>query len=143
MALYKRAPAAEKFLRIMTEAEPPALVVPDSAPELREVASAPPGEALVAYERQSVNADELLKQFLNEVSDVARDAEVNRRVWSCSNDEMMTFATDLPSLHGRSRVLSCFKLNPFEFLNMRFDASPEDVRRQYRKVGAATSAVSL
>ena len=62
------------------EAAEPNMAVPDSAPELREVHSAPAGEALVAYEKQSVNADELMKQFLSEISDVARDAEVQRYV---------------------------------------------------------------
>ena len=32
------------------------------------------------------------------------------------------------------RILSCFKLNPFEYLKLPFDASPEEVKRQYRKV---------
>lgn len=27
-----------------------------------------------------------------------------------------------------------FKLNPFEKLNLRFDATPEEVRKQYRKL---------
>ncbi|GAB4859866.1 hypothetical protein Ancab_011347 [Ancistrocladus abbreviatus] len=30
-------------------------------------------------------------------------------------------------------MLSCFKLNPFEYLNLPFDSSPEDVKKQYRK----------
>ena len=32
------------------------------------------------------------------------------------------------------RILSCFKLNPFEYLNLPFEASPEDLKKQYRKV---------
>lgn len=41
----------------------------------------------------------------------------------------------LPSLDlGTIRILSCFKLNPFEYLNLPFDAPPEDVKKQYRKV---------
>ncbi|KAA0060165.1 DnaJ-like protein subfamily C member 8 [Cucumis melo var. makuwa] len=32
------------------------------------------------------------------------------------------------------RILSCFKLNPFEYLKLPFDASPEEVKRQYRKL---------
>jgi hypothetical protein len=52
--------------------------VPDSAPSLREVADAPAGEALRTYDTQ-LGADELLKQFLAEISDVAREAEVLRR----------------------------------------------------------------
>eukprot|EP00249_Psilotum_nudum_P017273 c26245_g1_i1 orf=1011-1754(-) len=53
--------------------------------------------------------DALLKEFFAEVSEVERDNEV-------------------------IRVLSCFKLNPFEHLNLPFDATPEDVKRQYRKL---------
>ena len=34
----------------------------------------------------------------------------------------------------RRRVVSCFKLNPYEHLNLRFDSPVEDVKRQYRKV---------
>jgi DnaJ family protein C protein 8 len=33
-------------------------------------------------------------------------------------------------------VLSCFKLNPYEHLNLRFDSSVDDVKRQYRKARA-------
>jgi DnaJ family protein C protein 8 len=32
------------------------------------------------------------------------------------------------------RILWAFKLNPFEKLNLRFDATPEEVRKQYRKL---------
>mmetsp|Transcript_17799 Transcript_17799/g.58232 ORF Transcript_17799/g.58232 Transcript_17799/m.58232 type:complete len:307 (-) Transcript_17799:484-1404(-) len=32
------------------------------------------------------------------------------------------------------RILTSFKLNPFEHLNLPLDAQPEDVRRQYRKI---------
>ncbi|CAI9105796.1 OLC1v1004809C1 [Oldenlandia corymbosa var. corymbosa] len=53
--------------------------------------------------------DLLLKQFLAEVSEVERDNEV-------------------------SRILSCFKLNPFEYLNLSFDSSVDDVKKQYRKL---------
>jgi hypothetical protein len=55
------------------------LNVPDSAPALREVGDAPAGEALRTYDTQ-LGADALLKQFLSEISDVAREAEVQRRV---------------------------------------------------------------
>ncbi|XP_073050865.1 J domain-containing protein spf31-like [Primulina eburnea] len=56
-------------------------------------------------------ADEelLLKQFFSEVSEVERDNEVKR-------------------------ILSCFKLNAFEYLNLPFDSSLDDVKRQYRKL---------
>ncbi|RWW55271.1 hypothetical protein BHE74_00038104 [Ensete ventricosum] len=32
------------------------------------------------------------------------------------------------------RILSCFKLNPFEHLNLSFDSSVDEVKKQYRKV---------
>ncbi|CAN1251825.1 DnaJ homolog subfamily C member 8, partial [Linum perenne] len=32
------------------------------------------------------------------------------------------------------RILSCFKLNPFEHLKLSFDSSPDDVKKQYRKL---------
>ncbi|XP_022756039.1 trichohyalin-like isoform X2 [Durio zibethinus] len=50
--------------------------------------------------------DLLLKEFFAEVSEVERDNEV-------------------------IRILSCFKLNPFEFLKLSFNSSPEDVKKQY------------
>ncbi|CAK9327916.1 unnamed protein product [Citrullus colocynthis] len=53
--------------------------------------------------------DLLLKSFFAEVSEVERDNEV-------------------------ARILSCFKLNPFEYLKLPFDASPDEVKRQYRKL---------
>ncbi|KAL5709077.1 hypothetical protein ACHQM5_019803 [Ranunculus cassubicifolius] len=53
--------------------------------------------------------DELLKNFYAEVSEVERDNEVNR-------------------------ILSCFKLNAFEYLNLPFDSTPEEVKKQYRKL---------
>jgi preprotein translocase subunit Sec63 len=34
-------------------------------------------------------------------------------------------------------VLSCFKLNPYEHLNLRFDAGVDEVKRQYRKARIA------
>jgi hypothetical protein len=37
-------------------------------------------------------------------------------------------------------VLSCFKLNPYEHLNLRFDSSVDDVKRQYRKARASAAA---
>ncbi|GER39577.1 chaperone DnaJ-domain superfamily protein [Striga asiatica] len=57
----------------------------------------------------SVDDDLLLKKFFAEVSEVERDNEVNR-------------------------ILSCFKLNAFEYLNLPFDSSIDDVKRQYRKL---------
>ncbi|XP_010916532.1 J domain-containing protein spf31 [Elaeis guineensis] len=53
--------------------------------------------------------DLLLKSFLAEVSEVERDNEV-------------------------IRILSCFKLNPFEHLKLPFDSSMDDVKKQYRKL---------
>ncbi|ONK65426.1 uncharacterized protein A4U43_C07F36970 [Asparagus officinalis] len=53
--------------------------------------------------------DLLLKSFMAEVSEVGRDNEI-------------------------LRILSCFKLNPFEHLNSPFDSSTDDVKKQYRKL---------
>ncbi|KAL3518651.1 hypothetical protein ACH5RR_021240 [Cinchona calisaya] len=53
--------------------------------------------------------DSLLKQFFAEVSEVERDSEV-------------------------IRILACFKLNPFEHLNLPFDSPLDDVKKQYRKL---------
>jgi hypothetical protein len=52
-------------------------------------------------------------------------------VFSDRNKEFHLFNLLLFLFH---RVLACFKLNPFEHLNLSFDSSPEDVKRQYRKV---------
>ncbi|KAG6432745.1 hypothetical protein SASPL_104331 [Salvia splendens] len=57
----------------------------------------------------ALNDDLLLKKFFAEVSEVERDNEV-------------------------SRILSCFKLNAFEYLNLPFTSSVDDVKRQYRKL---------
>jgi DnaJ family protein C protein 8 len=32
------------------------------------------------------------------------------------------------------RILYAFKLNPYEQLNLRFTATPEEIRKQYRKI---------
>ncbi|XP_043712674.1 J domain-containing protein spf31-like [Telopea speciosissima] len=56
-----------------------------------------------------IDQDLLLKNLFAEVSEVERDNEV-------------------------LRILSCFKLNAFEFLNLPFDSSLEDVKKQYRKL---------
>ena len=37
-----------------------------------------------------------------------------------------------------NRIISAFRLNPFEQLGVRFDATPEEIRRQYRKVSMST-----
>ncbi|XP_010247444.1 PREDICTED: dnaJ homolog subfamily C member 8-like isoform X1 [Nelumbo nucifera] len=56
-----------------------------------------------------VDEDLLLKNFFAEVSEVERDNEV-------------------------LRILSCFKLNPFEYLNLPFNSTPDDMKKQYRKL---------
>ncbi|KAI0495215.1 hypothetical protein KFK09_025365 [Dendrobium nobile] len=53
--------------------------------------------------------EQLLKSFFAEVSEVERDNEV-------------------------TRILSCFKLNPFEHLNLPLDSSIDEVKKQYRKI---------
>lgn len=50
------------------------------------------------------------------------------------------FYTDLKDAEREgevNRILSAFKLNPYEQMNLHNDATPEEVRRQYRKVGGA------
>ena len=101
--------------------------VPTSAPELRDVSDAPAGEALRTYETQ-LGADELLRQFLSEISDVARDAEVVRCVRL-----RMPRSCSASRVGARRSVVSCFKLNPYEHLNLRFDSTIDEVKRQYRK----------
>jgi DnaJ family protein C protein 8 len=50
-----------------------------------------------------------MQEFFLEVREVDRDNEVNR-------------------------ILGAFKLNPFEQMGLRFDATHEEAKRQYRKV---------
>ncbi|KAG8096704.1 hypothetical protein GUJ93_ZPchr0013g36655 [Zizania palustris] len=57
----------------------------------------------------AADEDQLLKSFLAEVSEAERDNEV-------------------------LRILGCFKLNPFEHLKLSFDSSPDEVKKQYRKL---------
>jgi hypothetical protein len=47
--------------------------------------------------------------FFSDMKDVDRDNEVNRILWA-------------------------FKLNAYEKLNLRFDATPDDIKRQFRKL---------
>ena len=51
----------------------------------------------------------LLKEFFKDVSQTDRASEVER-------------------------ILSCFKLNPYEYLNVRFDATIQEVAKSFRKV---------
>mmetsp|Transcript_20865 Transcript_20865/g.34912 ORF Transcript_20865/g.34912 Transcript_20865/m.34912 type:complete len:310 (-) Transcript_20865:103-1032(-) len=58
-----------------------------------------------------MTADEeaMMADFFKEVDNAKRDGEV-------------------------MRIVSCFKLNPYEHLNLKFDATVEDVKRSYRQV---------
>lgn len=80
--------------------------------------------------------------FFADLKDVDRDNEVNR----CAHHVHAWHGRSMPlsprrphsrtpclPLAGR-RILWAFKLNPFEKLNLRFDAPIEEVRKQYRKV---------
>ena len=58
---------------------------------------------------QTDEGDKILKAFMNEVYDTSRDAEVER-------------------------ILQCFKLNPFEHLNVRFDATDDDINKKFRQI---------
>lgn len=55
------------------------------------------------------SGDAILKDFFAEVGEVERSNEVDR-------------------------ILTCFKLNPFEHLNLSFSSSVDEVKRQYRKI---------
>ena len=60
-----------------------------------------------------------MQEFFQEVREVDRDNEVNR-------------------------ILGAFKLNPMEQLGLRFDASLDDIKRQYRSgLALATSATRI
>uniref|UniRef100_A0A803LXM2 J domain-containing protein n=1 Tax=Chenopodium quinoa TaxID=63459 RepID=A0A803LXM2_CHEQI len=67
-----------------------------------------------------LDEDALLKEFFAEVGEVERD-----------NEELDVI---IHVIAYENRILSCFKLNPFEHLNLPFDSSVEDVKRQYRKL---------
>eukprot|EP00898_Chlorokybus_atmophyticus_P004131 jgi/Chlat1/4719/Chrsp30S04767 len=56
----------------------------------------------------------LLNEFMKEMREVDRENEVHRQV------------TDI--------VLSAFKLNPYEHLGLKFTATPDEIKQQYRKV---------
>ncbi|PNH12881.1 J domain-containing protein spf31 [Tetrabaena socialis] len=58
---------------------------------------------------EELDPEDLLNAFFSDVKEVDRDNEVNRILWA-------------------------FKLNPFEKLNLRFDATVDDVKRQFRKL---------
>jgi DnaJ family protein C protein 8 len=58
-----------------------------------------------------------LQEFYTDLKDAEREGEVNR-------------------------ILSAFKLNPYEQLNLRNGASVEEVRRQYRKVRGRRSSTA-
>lgn len=66
-----------------------------------------------ANRRQAVPS---VQEFFQEVREVDRDNEVNR-------------------------ILGAFKLNPMEQLGLRFDASLDDIKRQYRSDSALSSSV--
>jgi len=71
-------------------------------------ASPPPGSPRASRPTQLLCR---LQEFYNDMKSVDRDNEVNR-------------------------IVGAFRLNPFEQLGVRFDATPEEIRRQYRKVRA-------
>lgn len=82
-------------------------VASTSQPSNGEAAAA--AEAAPVAEKPSAEEAALLKEFFSEMKDVDRDNEV-------------------------SRILYAFKLNPYEQLNLRFTATPEEIRKQYRKL---------
>ncbi|KAL6518670.1 hypothetical protein OROHE_017720 [Orobanche hederae] len=71
--------------------------------------------------------DLLLKKFFAEVSEVERDNEVNSL-------NLLTISSTQLAIEFNSGILSCFKLNAFEYLNLPFDSHVDDVKKQYRKL---------
>ena len=68
------------------------------------------GKKGVVEKIEELKDDEtLLKEFFKDVSQTDRASEVER-------------------------ILSCFKLNPYEYLNVRFDATIQEVAKAFRKV---------
>ena len=51
----------------------------------------------------------------------------------CALQEFYQDMKDVDRENEVMRIIGAFKLNPFEQLNLKFDATPDDVRRQYRK----------
>ncbi|GER31676.1 DnaJ domain containing protein [Striga asiatica] len=92
------------------------------------------------YSGIAIDDDLLLKKFFAEVSEIERDNEVNRGyrpIGSNGTWDTWLVARHLPvAIHitdSVSRILSRFKLNAFEYLNLPFDSSVDVVKRQYRK----------
>lgn len=73
---------------------------------LEEIVLNPDAEAAPIEEIK--DTETLLKEFFKDVSDATRDAEVER-------------------------ILSSFKLNPYEFLNVKFDCELKEIPRAFRK----------
>ena len=69
----------------------------------------PNPDAVAAPIEEIKDSETLLKEFFQDVSDATRDAEVER-------------------------ILSCFKLNPYEFLNLPFDCERKAIPRSFRKI---------
>ncbi|KAG2431279.1 hypothetical protein HYH02_013410 [Chlamydomonas schloesseri] len=84
-----------------------------------EAGPGPSSQAAAAEEKTSapverpppeeLDPDDLLNAFFSDLKEVDRDNEVNRILWA-------------------------FKLNPYEKLNLRFDATPEEIKKQFRKL---------
>lgn len=55
------------------------------------------------------DSETLLKEFFADITDATRNAEVDR-------------------------ILTCFKLNPYEHLNLRFDCNAADINKAFRKI---------
>ena len=64
----------------------------------------------------------------------------HRHLFSCSSvfrlnvQEFYKDVKDVDRDNEVKRIISAFRLNPFEQLGLRYDATEEDIRRQYRKL---------
>jgi len=72
-----------------------------------------------------------------ERDELEKALEEAKDIKSSDDPAMKAFYSDMKEVDRENevnRILGAFKLNPFEMLGLRFDAAPEDIPRQYRKV---------
>ena len=112
VAICTAGPPAEPETAKISETEAPDAAATAKAAIARESIEAAAAAAAAAPPpplEEIKDSETLLREFFADVSDATRDAEVER-------------------------ILSCFKLNPYEHLALRFDAKEDDIRRAFRKI---------
>lgn len=108
-----------------------------------------PGGEITLNESSTVHSGDVLNQVEEEDPLIAaqREREEEERalyeasdIQSYDGPDIRAFYADMKEIDRENevnRILGAFKLNPFEALNLRFSATPEEIRRQYRKVSLA------